>query len=60
MNEFIIEDNKLIRYTGASETVVVPEGTDTICEGAFDNCRSLKQALIPSAVTEMEYFNRAN
>ena len=35
MNEFIIEDNKLIRYTVASETVAVPEGIDTICEGAL-------------------------
>ena len=59
MNEFNIEDNKLIRYTVASETVAVPEGIDTICEGAFDNCRSLKQLLIFSAVTEKEYFNRA-
>lgn len=47
---FVIENDKLVRYQGEDEDVVIPDGVTQIGEKAFSNCRSLKSITIPDGV----------
>lgn len=40
-SDFVIENGTLIQYTSSGGDVVVPEGVQSIGDGAFDGCRGL-------------------
>ncbi|MDE7204025.1 MAG: leucine-rich repeat domain-containing protein, partial [Lachnospiraceae bacterium] len=50
MEYYQIENGVLIRYTGREEVLQVPEGIQTIGEGAFKGCVSLKKVVLPSGL----------
>lgn len=53
VNDFVIEDVVLKRYTGSDADVVIPEGVTSIGKSAFENCKSLKSITIPDRVTSI-------
>lgn len=57
MEGLLIENSKLIKYSGSSETVVIPDGVATIGKDAFRNNREIKSVIIPDSVVFIE--NRA-
>lgn len=57
MQEFKIENNALLEYTGSSERVVIPESIQTIHRNAFRNNKSIKMVVMPDSVVFVD--NRA-
>lgn len=57
MDEFTIKENKLLEYLGSSEDVIIPDGIEVICRGAFRNNKSIKSVVIPNSVVFID--NRA-
>ena len=57
MDEFIINENKLLEYSGSSEDVIIPDGIEAICKGVFRNNKSIKSVVIPDSVVFID--NRA-
>lgn len=49
--EFVIEDDVLVRYDGNEEEVVIPEGVTTIGGWAFEGNATMKKVTIPDGVT---------
>lgn len=53
INDFVIENGVLIKYTGADDAVVVPSGITKIEKRAFQNCNSIITVEIPDSVIEI-------
>lgn len=53
MDDSIIDGNVFVKYNGADEEVVIPEGVTEIGEKAFYECTSLKSVRIPEGVTKI-------
>lgn len=51
--EFVTVSNRLLRYNGVSETVVIPENIEIIDAFAFTNNKTLKKVVINENVTEI-------
>lgn len=49
-SDFIIEDGALIRYTGPSGGVAVPEGLQSIGDFAFFRCNGLTSVTLPESL----------
>lgn len=49
--DFLIEDGVLLRYTGSSEKVIVPDGITEIDTGAFFECVSMSELILPKGLT---------
>lgn len=47
MQEFVIEDNVLVKYNGNSETVVVPEGIKEIADRCFEGNTAIRKVYLP-------------
>ena len=45
----------LIRYTGSSTDIVIPDGVTSIGDRAFEDCNSLMSIVIPDSVTSIGY-----
>lgn len=50
---FEIEDGVLRRYWGTAEEVVIPDGVESIGDGAFLGCDNLMEITIPKEVTSI-------
>lgn len=48
-----IKNGVLVKYTGLSETVTIPNCVKKIADGAFKWCRTLKHVHIPDSVTQI-------
>lgn len=53
MDNFVVDNCVLKRYTGKTEEVIIPEGITHIDDGAFWNCSSVKRVVIPEGVTDI-------
>lgn len=53
-DDFVIEDKKLVSYTGDEEVVNIPEGLESIECYAFEDCESLEELFIPDSVKKIE------
>ena len=53
MNTFVIENMKLLRYTGHEKHLDLSEGIEEIGEGAFRECTDLESVLIPWTVRKI-------
>lgn len=51
--EFVTVSNRLLRYNGVSETVVIPENIEIIDAFAFTNNKTIKKVVINENVTEI-------
>lgn len=49
-NDFVLEATYLRAYCGKSEEVIVPQGVELICKGAFAGCKTLKRVVLPEGV----------
>ena len=49
-NDYIIKDNKFIKYFGYDEKVIIQDGITEIDNDAFENCNNLKSICIPKSV----------
>jgi hypothetical protein len=52
-NDFIIEDNILVKYCGNASDVVIPQGVTEIGQGAFKEYSLIKHVNIPNTVTKI-------
>lgn len=53
--DWVIISGVLLKYKGADESVVIPDGIATISERAFEDVASLKKVSIPSSVKTIGY-----
>ena len=53
MNDFIIMNEKLIKYRGNETNVTIPDGVTSIGSGAFRGCTGLTSITIPDGVTSI-------
>lgn len=53
--DFVIENKVLIKYTGSSADVVVPDGVIAIGDKAFYGCRFIKSIVVPDSVEKFGY-----
>lgn len=51
--DLIIKKDHLIKYTGSSKEVVIPDGIKRISEDAFCWCESIESVEIPKSVTSI-------
>lgn len=51
MENFKIDNGKLIAYTGTDAHVMIPDGVTSICDGAFIENSTLEEIFIPNGVT---------
>jgi hypothetical protein len=58
--DFITAGAKLVKYTGASETVALPDGVTGIAAYAFYGNTAVKRVEIPAAVATVEDYAFAN
>ena len=49
-NDFVIENNILVKYTGTDEDVIIPEGVTQIGDYAFRRNETVKSVIIPDGV----------
>lgn len=52
-NDFVIEDNILVKYCGNASHVVIPQGVTEIGKGAFKEYSFMKHVTIPNTVTKI-------
>ena len=55
MDDFIINNGVLVRYSGKDPHAVIPEGVTKIASRAFYGCRSLMSVVVPETVKRIEY-----
>ena len=58
--EFEIENGVLIRYSGKSKNIIIPDNVTSISYSAFFGCMNLKSITIPNSITiigERAFFN---
>lgn len=53
INDFVIENDVLKKYTGKDSVVTIPEGVTSIENMAFSKCSSLTSVLIPNSVRRL-------
>ena len=53
LNDFIIKNGVLTRYTGDDAEVTIPDSVTSISNGAFLDCTSLTSINIPDSVTSI-------
>ncbi len=53
-NDFIIEDNLLIKYKGKGTEVVIPDGVTCIGTKAFAGCGKITKIIIPNSVKRID------
>lgn len=56
INDFIIEDGVLMKYTGNDAEVTIPDSVKEIGAGAFEYCNSIVSVCIPDSVTGIEFM----
>lgn len=49
-DDFVIKNGVLMRYTGRGRDVVVPEGLQSIGDGAFEECAGLTSITLPKSL----------
>lgn len=55
-SDFKIEGTVLVKYTGTSQTVKVPDTVDTIGEAAFEDNLKICKVTLPSSVKKIEAY----
>ncbi|MBE6957981.1 MAG: leucine-rich repeat domain-containing protein [Ruminococcaceae bacterium] len=55
VNDFVIENGVLTKYTGPGGNVVIPEGVTKIGSKAFWGCESMTAVTIPEGVTSIDF-----
>lgn len=55
INDFVIENGSLKKYTGTEAEVVIPEGVKYISGGVFANCTTIESVYIPDGVRSIYY-----
>ena len=55
MSDFVIENGRLVKYTGNKAHVVIPENITCIGDKAFCDCINLNSVTIPDSVTSIGY-----
>ena len=61
--DFLIEENRVMRYIGKEKRVVVPEGIEEIESSAFWDNRSIEEVILPETLRNMggdTFYNCAN
>jgi len=53
-NEFLIKNGTLVKYTGSSTCVVIPDSVTTIGEDSFKRCNHIRNISIPNSVKYIE------
>lgn len=51
--DFIVTYGLLEKYTGSSDSIVIPDGVSRIENKAFIGCRSIKEIFFPESVTDI-------
>lgn len=51
LNDFVIQDGILTKYTGSGGNVIIPDGITGIGNAGFLHCGSLTGVVIPDSVT---------
>lgn len=52
--DFVISDGILVKYSGCSKVIAVPEGVTTIAAGAFDPSRQIEKIQFPESLLCIE------
>lgn len=55
MNDFVIENGILLKYTGSDKSIHIPDGVRSIGVYAFMNCLEINEVYFSSGVEEIEY-----
>lgn len=55
-SDFKIEGTVLVRYTGTSQNVTVPDTVDTIGEDAFEDNLKIQKVTLPASVKKIEAY----
>ena len=53
-DDFIMDGRILERYIGSDPDVVIPEGTQSIGQRAFMDCKFIKSVTIPGSITDIQ------
>ena len=53
INDFVIENGVLKKYTGTDAEIVIPDGVTEIGEMAFLDCNSISSVIIPEGMTSI-------
>lgn len=51
--DFIIEENRVIKYIGSSKKVIVPEGIEELESSSFWDNQAIEEVLLPNSLTNM-------
>ena len=55
INDFVIENGSLKKYTGTETNVIIPDCVKHISIGAFANCTTMESVFIPDSVNSISY-----
>lgn len=53
-NDFVIENDILVKYTGSDTQVIVPEGVTRIGRWAFQSSRTIRSVTLPDSLEQIE------
>lgn len=51
--DFVIEENRIMKYVGHSKTVIVPEGIEELESSSFWDNQSIEEVVLPSTLKNM-------